>query len=399
MSSIQRIKVFEHEILRIGQQGFTKQHWEALLNYRKGSHEAYFQIIHQGIKFSSYVGIIQIGNLCIEILPKIDQHNQNHSLWQQVLIDMLRYCRLLKINQIGTATVNARFNSILELYLEVFLNEVRQLLQEGLIKSYSRKEENSLVLKGRLVVPKQMRHNQLSRERFYINYQKYDYNHPLNQIIRQGLNLILTLNTSPIIRQQALQIKAQFPTVNAPKRGIAAPILFHRTTERYRTAVEIAQLLRQNYAPDNTLGEHSAVALLFDMNLLWEEYIYRQLKLLQTPHFLVSRQEQQTFWKRKYLRPDILIRTPQQKIIIDTKWKTPENKTPSIEDLRQMYVYQQQFDAALGILLYPKTANALDVKPIAYNNQPFKCGISFINILKNQQLNPQLGSTLLQKLN
>ena len=239
MSSIQRIKVFEHEILRIGQQGFTKQHWEALLNYRKGSHEAYFQIIHQGIKFSSYVGIIQIGNLCIEILPKIDQHNQNHSLWQQVLIDMLRYCRLLKINQIGTATANARFNSILELYLEVFLNEVRQLLQEGLIKSYSRKEENSLVLKGRLVVPKQMRHNQLSRERFYINYQKYDYNHPLNQIIRQGLNLILTLNTSPIIRQQALQIKAQFPTVNAPKRGIAAPILFHRTTERYRTAVEI----------------------------------------------------------------------------------------------------------------------------------------------------------------
>jgi 5-methylcytosine-specific restriction enzyme subunit McrC len=63
------------------------------------------------------------------------------------------------------------------------------------------------------------------------------------------------------------------------------------------------------------------------------------------------------FWKRKTIRPDIVLEYIKdgipQKVIVDTKWKVPANGKPSDDDLKQMFVYNVQFDASTGILLYP----------------------------------------------
>ena len=69
------IQVFEYQKLRYDESGdFRKHHFDAMVKFNE-LHQTNHDI-HQGIRFGSYVGVIQIGGLTIEILPKADK-NEN----------------------------------------------------------------------------------------------------------------------------------------------------------------------------------------------------------------------------------------------------------------------------------------------------------------------------------
>ena len=73
MRNNKTIQVFEHQQLLIDNQNFQKDHWEALGWYNDIRQRDYFTLLPKGVKFRHYVGVIQVGNLTIEILPKIGQ--------------------------------------------------------------------------------------------------------------------------------------------------------------------------------------------------------------------------------------------------------------------------------------------------------------------------------------
>ncbi|MEL6941886.1 MAG: restriction endonuclease, partial [Bacteroidota bacterium] len=79
-------RVFEHQILRIGTLGFEQRHFDRLSRLAPNK---YFQLVHQGIRFTQYVGAIQVEDLTIEILPKIDRSTNDKLLCRDVLLDML----------------------------------------------------------------------------------------------------------------------------------------------------------------------------------------------------------------------------------------------------------------------------------------------------------------------
>jgi 5-methylcytosine-specific restriction enzyme subunit McrC len=77
--------------------------------------------MHNGIKLSHYVGALQTGDLTIEILPKADaQKSPDSTLWQSVLLDLLRECKLIKMESLTHAGLRLRPNAILDLYVEIF---------------------------------------------------------------------------------------------------------------------------------------------------------------------------------------------------------------------------------------------------------------------------------------
>lgn len=409
LSYLNNFQVFEHQTLSIGdsQNGvtFTAAHFQNLLNFHQKKATKFFTPVHNGIKFSHYVGALQTSDLTIEILPKADrQKAPNTTLWQSVLLDLLRECKLIKMESLTHAALRLRPNAILDLYIEIFLTEVEHLLQEGLVKSYQRKEENLPVLKGRLVVSKHIRKNQLQRDRFFVNFEKYDYNHLFNQLIFKGLLVLEKIIQQPALIEKLRQIRAVFPkikeiTVN--KRDFEQ-LKLHRQTQRYATALDIARLLILNYTPDISHGKNHVLAILFDMNLLWEEFIYRQLKKQQSEHFQVSRQQQKPFWQRRYLRPDILLKMKDKNVVIDTKWKVLKRVSPSMEDLRQMYVYSQYFGAEKSILIYPQVHDLEDLAATAFtekvDGKTYFCQVNFVDVLENGALNRNIGEQLLAKL-
>ena len=80
---------------------------------------------------------------------------------------MLKVCKHINIDNVSESALKKRYNSILEVYFEMYLNEIEELIQKGLIKKYRRVQENQLALKGKLVFTKNIQKNIVHKERFY----------------------------------------------------------------------------------------------------------------------------------------------------------------------------------------------------------------------------------------
>jgi 5-methylcytosine-specific restriction enzyme subunit McrC len=169
---------------------FKKEHYEAFENYYNENPETpFFELIPYGVRFKQYVGAIQIGKTTIEVLPKVGKQGDENT-WQSVLLDMLKTCNLLTAKQTGEAQLKLRANSVLELYFELFINEIDTLCRRGLIKKYQPKSGQNKTLKGAIQFPKNIAKNTVHKERFYINYTTYTKDHLLHQILFEALKVV-----------------------------------------------------------------------------------------------------------------------------------------------------------------------------------------------------------------
>jgi len=145
-----------------------------------------------------------------------------------------------------------------------------------------------------------------------------------------------------------------------PDEGTFHSIRYGRKNQHYHRALEIARLILLNYHPDIQQGQNQVLALMFDMNKLWERYIAMQFRKHLSDRYGIKVQKGKEFWRsdhhRKTVQPDLLLidRSNQdEKIIVDTKWKIPDEHGPGDEDLRQMFAYNRLFGCSRSILLYP----------------------------------------------
>jgi len=120
----------------------SEGHISALRKYHTLSEGFYYDLIDNGIRFKEQVGVIQVGNLTIEVLPKIDRNEDDAAKWHDILLDMLKECRFIDPHSTGYANLKLKHNSVLELYFEKYVNELETLLHQGLTKKYRTEEGN-----------------------------------------------------------------------------------------------------------------------------------------------------------------------------------------------------------------------------------------------------------------
>ncbi len=413
-SAPQIFRVFEHEELRIGnQQGqivFTEAHLETLVRYNKYKNSKYYSLIHRGVRFRQYVGVLQTGNLLIEILPKAGKAELAEAEhWQLILLKMLRNCRLLRVEVQPARAIGVQLHTVLDWFAAYFLGELERLLDRGLLRAYRQKEANRRIWRGRLLINRQITENLSRKDRIYTVHDTYTFDHTLNRVLKAALHLLLRLPVAPVVQQwsQRLLLRMPMPQIRASQfTGADFERLPHqRKAHAYEPVIELARLLLTNYSPSPRAGEHQLLALLFDMNLLFEEYVFRQLKKAlvgQTGE--LSRQIRRPFWHHRAIQPDIVWRQGDETVVLDTKWKVPSGGRPSMTDLKQLYIYGRYFSATRVILLYPKIGEQLDQAPWAFAPEagealsPLYCQICFLELLIEGQLNSNLGSTILQTL-
>ncbi|MFH6770264.1 restriction endonuclease [Gaetbulibacter aquiaggeris] len=355
MISHNKIEVFEHERLCIGEKGFSRTHLDALLKLNEYHDGVYFEAIAKGIKFNQYVGIIQVDGLTIEINPKADKEDDDKK-WKGVLLQMLQACGKLKAESMGAAHVRRQNLNLLEVYFELYLREIDGLIRKGLIKQYRKQTKNTKALKGKLEFAGNIRHNLVHKERFYTSHQIYDSNHLIHQILFKALDIVEQFTRGTRLYDLSRRIMLNFPVVEKDNITVQKidSIKLDRKSNGYKYGLELARLIILNYSPDISSGKEKMISLLFDMNQLWEEYILKQLqKACLNLNIEVSGQESKSFWSHNSLRPDVVLRKGNETFIIDTKWKKPSTSLASVGDLRQMYTYCRFWDAKKALLLYP----------------------------------------------
>jgi 5-methylcytosine-specific restriction enzyme subunit McrC len=239
----------------------------------------------------------------------------------------------------------------------------------------------------------------------------YDYENIINQIILKGLTILGDVTYNIQLRDKIDRLRAYFPEikeVNIQKYHFDK-VSDNRKTVSYTRALQIAKMIILNYSPDIRSGQENMLTLLFDMNKLWEEYIYRMLERTKREDITIKCQNQQKFWEGRTIRPDIVINKKSgetlESFIIDTKWKVLDvnNPKPSDDDLKQMYAYNLYWDATRSMLLYPNSkpvnesfGNYWKGRDLNVENQ---CKLGFINILDEQlNLNLNIGNEILSKL-
>lgn len=419
------IQVFEHSLLKIDDEDPKKishRQWQALSDFTEKSKNKYFEITAKGVIFSKYVGAIQIGNTTIEILPKIyksiSEDENGKTTWHDVLLKILRKCSRLKTESFSDANLRLRKNSILDWYIELLLDEIQTLQHYGLVKKYRKLEGNSNALKGQLLFSEQIKRNINHQEQFFVRYSIFDRDNLYNQILFKSLNLVRKLSINPSILDKLNRVSLDFPEVSdiVITEKLFTDIVYNRKTERYRNAINMAKLLLLNYSPDIRHGQNHIIALLFDMNRLWEDYMTLMLKgaCARKENWKLHSQKSHPFWyskdgtQKKSNKPDILIIPANgEHIVIDAKWKLYEQKGLSEDDLRQVFVYGQYYKAKKVFLLYP----SLNHKVIGgsfnaqkydddscWSNLQMSGGLLFINILgeNGKDLNPLIGEVIIR---
>lgn len=408
-----QIQVFEHQTLYHGTEykgvEFKENHFNALVKLNVLHDNQYFTIVHKGIKFKQFVGVIQVDGLTIEILPKIDNNSEDANVWRDVLIEMLRVTRKLKVQKVGDADVRKQQIHLLDIYFEWFLTEVQLLIHQGLIKQYYKETSNVKALKGKLEFAGHISKNLVHKERFYTTHQVYDKDHLIHQVLYKALDIVEKCTKGNYLYSKCKTVQLDFPEVKniSVNEATFGKMPKNRKTAPYETALAIARLIILNYAPNISSGSERMLALLFDMNSLWEEYVLVRLRQVQDDYGVtISGQQSTSFWNGIHIRPDIVIEKGKDEnketFIIDTKWKNISYSQPSTHDLRQMYVYNEYWKAEKAMLLYPANTTSFEDDFKAFDALKGReghhaCGLGKVSIFKEgtTRLDEGIGSEIL----
>jgi 5-methylcytosine-specific restriction enzyme subunit McrC len=397
------IQVFEHQRLLKNNtyDGVQFEGWyfRALLKLNELHDNKYFTPIYDGIKFDSYVGILQVDDLVIEVLPKVEGRTIENNQWRDVLIEMLRVTHNLKVNKVGQASVSKQSIHLLDIYFDWFLTEVEQLVHAGLIKQYRKETKNTLALKGKLEFAGHIRKNLVHKERFYTSHQVYDSNHMLHQIMNEALHVVEMMSKGTYRYGRCKSVQLNFPEVNALTvvAQTFEKLSFNRKNQAYQTVIALSRLIILNYSPNVKSGDEQMLAVMFDMNDLWEKYILAKLQQQANSEWQVKGQDSKRFWEYKNIRPDIVIEhmASGETIIIDTKWKNYSYDRIGMDDLRQIYVYNDFWDAKMGMLLYPSPYQTKIVSKGNYNKRDYFGQIILVTVLDEMgHLNKNLGTDI-----
>ena len=399
------IRVYEHRQYKIpgklGDSDFKPEYLKMLQDYHQ-TNDRYYSLVNNGVKFCEYVGVLKIGNLTIEVLPKMDgvYSNDNESeMWQSFLIKMLKASGMLVVEQTGFSSLTLKNNSILDLYMQLLLQETEYLKRTGLIKKYRKTEGNSFALKGSLLFGKNVKQNLTHAERFFVRYSVYDRDNIYNGIIQKALKLVNQIG-NPSIAARAKATLVDFPEckeINVNEVTFSK-LVYDRKTESYRKILNMSKLLLLNYHPDIKSGKEDVLALMFNMNKLWEKYVFkelrRQLSKKYSNEFLISEQVTNQFWKPKngymrLVRPDIVIYnsdSPRKAVIVlDTKWKNLSSNRPDDADLKQMLVYNLYNETINSALVYPSNENKSPISG-TYQKSKGNCSLVFLPLVIHDQV-------------
>ncbi len=338
----------------------------------------YFKEDWGKIKTRQYCGILNFEDEDYYILPRIANKDSKNI---DIFIYMLMYAYDIKLSNKQIASCQNENHTILEVFVQMFAQNILNEVKKGLYKEYITKQENLTILKGKYLINENLKYN-FTKNKIYCEYDEFSANNTLNQFF---LYAIKELQKYVKDKKLLKQCELIFDEVDSIKIDInRVNIYFNRLNQRFKISFEIALLLLQKTIPLFLKGEKS-FAFLFDMNILFEKFIAKIINEIEKD---VSIPKVYKEFGALKLKPDIIVKS--KNLIIDCKYKKIDMKKIDRNDKYQMYAYGNNFeDIKSTMLLYPKNLNEdiqIDISERYYlgdNNKKVELKIKKIDLSFN----------------
>ena len=314
------------------------------------------------LQAQNFVGVIQTKDgTTIEILPKIKNATTEKS--KDILIKMLKTLKNSPFKNLSVANLKSSKIPLFEIFISMFLEELTVLVRNGIKSDYIIKEENLKFLKGKLKISEQIKYNTIHKERFFVQYEEFISNRVENRLIKTTLQFLYNKSKLNKNQQRIREFLFVFDEIEISHniKTDFSKIKLNRQMKDYEQVLLWCKtfLFENSFSPYK--GNDIAFALLFDMNLLFESFVYSYLK--KSSNFQDIKSQDRTHHLayengigRFRLKPDIVINGG--KIIADTKWKIlSEDKAYNgvlQDDMYQLYAYGTKYANCEKIyLIYP----------------------------------------------
>lgn len=312
-----------------------------------------------------YVGVVKSGQHTVQILPKVHDQ-QKDSLGY--LLSLLHYTRKLRIHPGDVTGFDKLGGSFLEVWIRHFATELNRLLRTQYKQRYVEIEERSSFLRGKLLTERELNGKATIHARYACRYEIFTPDHLLNRTLKFCNHLLLSQTRSPVSRRtlrenDTLLIDVTYKPVRPEELD---RITLDRLNRSYEPILDLCRLLLANSTLDLRAGRISQLAIVFDMDKLFEEFVAEFLRHHADEitvgegsklRSAVPKKSIGRLFGELRMAPDLaLTDVDGGKILLDTKNKDlPVGGTPAREDLYQMYAYGTAGEDAYAgiILLYP----------------------------------------------
>ncbi len=376
------------------------------------------KVTRNGIKANSWVGVIKYKNLHLEILPKLisaDVNNDNkisedeRSIILKNLIFMLSYTKKLDIKTNDNAKLATEKNPFIEILIREFATSLFESLKRFTPKRYVREEENLNYLKGKIKFSENIRYNCTNQAKFYCEYDEFSENNLLNQLFLFVSTCLYNISNSSYNKKTLKFIINYYSDISFVRfdKFKVRKIKLTRNQELFKKPFKLAKMFVEQASVDLSKNKFENITLVWDMNKLFEEFVYEILK--RQTSLSVSAQKGKRLLKNvdskiRNTYVDILITKP-QKIVVDTKYKELQSiKDFDNKDAFQVITYCLLHNTNKAVLIYPKFNNNINknyelnidkkVCPFFIENNPcnkekidYKYTIKFLTINLKHKLN------------
>lgn len=297
------------------------------------------------------IGAVMVGDRQVVVRPKITDINR--------LIFMLGYARNPQIWRDDPIGVESD-DDLLPAIAEAFVRIASRAVERGLLQGYVSVREALPVLRGRMLAGEQMSRRFGFAVPIAVEYDDFTVDIAENQLLAMAtLRLLKVPRISASARLGLQRLRHTLAEVTVPPRGAPKPKWQpSRLNARYQGALHLAEIVISAESFENLLGDLLVTGLLFDMCVIFEDFVtVAMTESLTRARLHCERHPRLHLDEGRSVRmyPDLLCRRGYRPVgVIDAKYKAEKPAGFPNADLYQMLAYCTVLGLSDGHLIYAK---------------------------------------------
>lgn len=278
---------------------------------------------------------------------------------------MLSYTKNLGIKANDHAKLSTLKNPFIEILIRVYAKSLFDCLKRLTPQKYVRHENNLNYLKGKIKFSENIRYNCANRAKFYCEYDEFSENNILNKLFLYVTTCLYNISNNSYNKKTLKIIMNYYSDIEFVRfdKFDVKKITLDRNQELFNKPFNLAKMFVEQTNVDMSKNRFENITLIWDMNQLFEEFIFEIMKKYETElDCKLTAQKGRKLLacddsKRRNTFVDIMVERKKdgRRIVLDTKYK----KFTSTDDLSNQDIYQISsycliHKANHAILLYPQ---------------------------------------------